>query len=238
MDTPQEAVDYDAMDHRGVNRVFVDDFLAVADAVWPFLAECRNGTVRTASAPLRILDAGTGTAQIPIELCGRFTSSPSIPFQIIAADLAGEMLKLAERNVAGAGLSDAIALACVDCKSLPEPDASFNAVVSNSIVHHIPQPGYVIAELWRVLKPGGLLFVRDLLRPADAAALNQLVAAYAGDENAHQQQMFRDSLHAALTLDELHGLLADVGIPAPSARKTTDRHWTLSAVKSSGITTS
>jgi ubiquinone/menaquinone biosynthesis C-methylase UbiE len=215
MDTPQEAVDYDAMDHGGVNRVFVDDFLAFAGSF---------------DSPLRILDAGTGTAQIPIELCSRFRSREPFPLHVVAADLAREMLKRAERNVAAAGLSDAIALTCADCKSLPEADGSFDAVISNSIVHHIPQPRVVLAELWRVLKPGGVLFVRDLLRPPDAATLDRLVATYAGHENAHQQRMFCESLHAALTLEELRGLLADVGIP-PVARQTTDRHWTLSTVK-------
>ena len=53
MDTPAEAADYDAMDHREVNRAFVIDFLAAGPP------------------PGEILDLGTGTAQIPIELCRR-----------------------------------------------------------------------------------------------------------------------------------------------------------------------
>ena len=57
MDTPEEAVDYDSMDHGTVNRVFVDDFLAAEPAA--------------RSATLRVIDIGTGTAQIPIELCRR-----------------------------------------------------------------------------------------------------------------------------------------------------------------------
>ena len=44
-------------------------------------------------------------------------------------------------------------------------DASFDAVMSNSIVHHIPKPDDALAEMLRVLRPGGFLFVRDLLRP-------------------------------------------------------------------------
>jgi ubiquinone/menaquinone biosynthesis C-methylase UbiE len=216
MDTPQEAVDYDAMDHSTVNRAFVDDFLAFAG---------------TLPSQMRILDAGTGTAQIPIELCSRFRSQNPFPLQVEAIDLAAEMLKVAERNVAAAGFGDAITLRCVDCKSLPDADGSFDAVISNSIVHHIPRPRDVLAEMWRVLKPGGAFFIRDLLRPPDAATLDQLVITYAGRENAHQQKMFRESLHAALTLDELRGLLADVGIPSSTARQTTDRHWTLSTLK-------
>ena len=218
MDSPQEAVDYDAMDHSGVNRVFVDDFLAVAD---------------TNRVPFSILDAGTGTARIPIELCTRFQLSQPFPLQIVATDLAGEMLKLAEHNVATAGFSEVITLKRADCKSLPDASASFDAVISNSIVHHIPQPRDVFTELWRVLKPGGLFFIRDLLRPPDGFTLDHLVTTYAGNENAHSQKMFRESLHAALTIEELRTLLTEVGIPTDTGAvtRTTDRHWTLSVIK-------
>ena len=63
MDTREEAVDYDSMDHSGVNRVFVDDLLTANQAAG-FDAD-------SLTEPLRILDVGTGTAQIPIELCRR-----------------------------------------------------------------------------------------------------------------------------------------------------------------------
>ena len=46
----------------------------------------------------------------------------------------------------------------------------------------------------RVLKPDGLLFVRDLLRPDDAATVDQLVEEYAGDESDHARQLFHQSL--------------------------------------------
>ncbi len=54
MDSPAEAVAYDQMDHAEVNRRFVDDLL---DAIG------------TTEGELTVVDLGTGTAQIPIELC-------------------------------------------------------------------------------------------------------------------------------------------------------------------------
>ena len=54
MDTPDEAIAYDEMDHSYVNRLFVDDYLSgVPEGV--------ND----------LLDLGTGTARIPIEMCRR-----------------------------------------------------------------------------------------------------------------------------------------------------------------------
>ncbi len=137
------------------------------------------------------------------------------------------MLQLAQRNVIREGLTSQIKLEHVDAKTLPFADGTFDAVVSNSIIHHIPEPRLSFREMVRVLRPGGSLFVRDLLRPGDRETLERLVATYAGAANAHQQQMFRESLHAALTLAEAAELLRDAGCPVEWARQTSDRHWTI-----------
>ena len=210
MDTAGEAADYDAMDHSEVNRRFAQEFLKAANR--------RDGT-----ALEQVLDVGTGTAQIPIELCRRHPTC-----QITAIDLSREMLKLGEKNIADAGFSERIRLEYVDAKQMPYADEAFDAVISNSIIHHIPAPGIVLGEMKRVLRPGGILFVRDLLRPADERTLDQLVQTYAGDENAHQQKMFRDSLHAALTLDDVRDLLTEHSLPVDWVQQTSDRHWTIS----------
>jgi ubiquinone/menaquinone biosynthesis C-methylase UbiE len=211
MDTAEEARDYDTMDHADVNRRFVAEFL---DA-W------RSDSGNRPESP-HFLDVGAGTAQIPIVLANEYESC-----RITAIDLAAEMLKLAYRNVANAGLTDRVALEQVDAKQMPCADASFDAVISNSIVHHIPQPLDVFREMVRVLKPGGLLFVRDLLRPESADTVEHLVATYAGDENAHQQQLFRQSLQAALTIAEVQEVLSVLGLPTEWVMQTSDRHWTV-----------
>lgn len=213
MDTAEDARDYDAMDHRSVNAVFVGDFLSLWSSVEkPF----RSGP------PLQILDVGTGTALIPIELCRR---KPDC--RVIAIDLASEMLNLAEVNITRAGLNDSIRTRLVDAKSSPFRDGEFDAVMSNSIVHHIPQPRAVFADMVRVLRPGGLLFVRDLLRPDSSDEVERLVATYAGQENAHSQQLFRQSLHAALSLSEVQRIILELGITGDSVWPNSDRHWTL-----------
>jgi ubiquinone/menaquinone biosynthesis C-methylase UbiE len=217
MDTRKEALDYDAMDHSAVNRIFVNDFLSSLQAAGLWAEDIGNR-----SEQLTVLDVGTGTAQIPIELSRR-----SFPCKITAIDLSAEMLKVAAQNVASAGLEQNIVLKRIDAKTLPYNYANFNAVISNSIVHHIPEPAHALREMVRVLSPGGVLFVRDLLRPDDRKTLDQLVAAYAGDENQHQQRMFRDSLNAALTLSEIRQLLNELDKPVEWVSQTTDRHWTI-----------
>src|SRR5258707_15573978 len=91
MDTAQEAIDYDAMDHSAVNRLFVTDFLfAAIEAGLPVAEE--PGAV--SGKPVEVLDLGTGTAQIPIELCRRAAN-----IRVVAIDLAAEMLQMAKLNI-------------------------------------------------------------------------------------------------------------------------------------------
>lgn len=208
MDSPQEALEYDTMDHSHVNRVFVDDLLAVCPQ------------------PGDVLDLGTGTAQIPIELCRR---APDC--RVMAADAAQSMLELARYNVEAHSLIERIQLVQVDAKKLGYPDGMFDTVMSNSIVHHIPNPLQVLAEAVRVVKPAGRLFFRDLLRPHDTARLQWLVDTYTAEASVQQRQMFADSLQAALALAEIRELVASLGFATETVQASSDRHWTWSTVK-------
>jgi ubiquinone/menaquinone biosynthesis C-methylase UbiE len=205
MDRPEEAREYDAMDHSAVNLRFVDDFLAA------------HGPGRGGE----MLDVGTGPARVPIALC-----RADRHFRVLGVDLAGPMLDLARRNVADAGLTDRIRFARGDAKNLPFPDGRFEAVVSNTIIHHIPDPAPALAEMVRLVAPGGTLMVRDLARPADEAGLEALVELHAMDEPIPARNMFRDSLHASLTLDEVRTLVEGLGLSPDSVALTSDRHWT------------
>ena len=216
MDTHAEARDYDSMDHGEVNRRFVDDLLAAH---------------RFPPAAIKLLDLGTGTAQIPIELCRRAKH-----IHVTAADAARHMLDLAMHNVEHAGLQNRITLELADAKKLTFADAAFDGVVSNSIIHHIPEPLVCLQEAVRVTRPGGLFYFRDLLRPTDEAELNKLVDRYApaagiSSEADHQRTMFAESLHAALTLDEIRKLVDSLNLAKSSVEQSSDRHWTWLAQK-------
>jgi ubiquinone/menaquinone biosynthesis C-methylase UbiE len=219
MDSPEEALDYDAMDHSAVNRVFVDDLIAVLSSE----RGVRNAEPESSSV-LDILDLGTGTALIPIELCRRFAGC-----RVMACDAASHMLDQARYNLAGYNFNDRIELHQVDAKALPFQETKFDVVMSNSIIHHIPEPLAVLREAVRVTRPGGLLFFRDLLRPESEQQLDHLVETYAVGCNDHQRQMFADSLHAALSLDEIRGLVASLGFAPDTVQQTSDRHWTWTA---------
>jgi ubiquinone/menaquinone biosynthesis C-methylase UbiE len=209
MDTAAEARDYDLMDFTEVNRGFVADFLAA----WRITD--------------LVLDVCTGPGRIPIELCRQI---PTV--EVVATDLSEHMLALAEHNVDEARLADRITVERADAKGLPFPAHHFGAVFCNGSVHHIPHPVVCFAEFHRVCAPGGTIFVRDLLRPDDEAALEHLVKTHAAGANDHQRQMFADSLRAALTVDEVRELVGRLNYPLGTVQQTSDRHWTWSATRS------
>jgi len=202
MDTAEEAAEYDAMDHGGINRRFCEDLLLLGPE------------------PRRVVDVGTGTARIPVVLCELHPRC-----SIVATDLAEHMLAVARQNIRG--LEARISLVRVDAKGSTLPAHAFDVVMSNSIVHHIPEPARFFAEAARLCAPGGLIFVRDLERPRDEAALQSLVATYAANDTPKQRGLFEDSLRAALTVEEVCELVAAMGIPKTTVMRTSDRHWTL-----------
>ncbi|WP_442483824.1 methyltransferase domain-containing protein [Aeoliella sp. SH292] len=204
MDTPDEAVAYDQMDHSGVNRRFVDDLLAAWGSI--------EGTVE-------VVDLGTGTALIPIELCRR-----DARVHVVAVDAAEHMLEVARANIARAGLADRIRLELADAKQ--QSAGAYDVVMSNSLVHHLSEPAMFFDRAVELLRPRGMLFVRDLFRAASEAEWHRLVDLYTVGESEHARQMFAESLRAALTVDEVRELVAARGFDSASVTATSDRHWT------------
>jgi ubiquinone/menaquinone biosynthesis C-methylase UbiE len=208
MDTWLEATAYDAMNFAIVNTVFATDAVALDPHA------------------IKILDVGTGTARIPILMC---QSQPQ--YLITGVDLAQSMLIIGQRNVAEAGLTQRIRLERVDSKRMPYPDLEFDMLISNSLVHHLPDPLSFFAEIKRLVRPGGALLIRDLIRPESDRIVNELVAKIGGDYDPHQQQLFHDSLKAALTLAEVQSLIDRVGLLQVKLTQSSELHWTIERKK-------
>jgi ubiquinone/menaquinone biosynthesis C-methylase UbiE len=203
MDTPDEATSYDAMDHTAPNTAFVERLLSLG-------------------ARGHMLDIGTGPGHIPLLVVERLPDA-----NVVGTDLSGHMLALAERRRAASPHAARLRFERGDAKGLPYPDGSFDAVMSNTILHHIPDPRQFLAEARRVLRPGGVLLIRDLFRPLTPARADELVALHAAGADETQRDLFRASLHAALTPAELAVVAVEAGLGDAEITLDTDRHMSL-----------
>jgi ubiquinone/menaquinone biosynthesis C-methylase UbiE len=202
MDTVEEADGYDEMDHSIPNESFVERLVQLG-------------------ARGSMLDIGTGPGHIPLLVCEKIPGAT-----VLGVDLSTHMLRHAERHRAESPHGDRVRFELADAKGLKYPDKSFDAVFSNTILHHIPDPRPFLAEAFRVLRSGGAFLIRDLFRPPNPERALELVKLHAAEANPYQQELFRASLHAAFTPDELRGIAHEVGIPADVVIDS-DRHMSL-----------
>ena len=128
------------------NQVTAND----RDVLLPVLRDSLAGAL----AP-RVLDVATGTARAPLLL----GSQPWFDGVIEGIDLAPAMLERARAKLAAAGLEARVGLRQGDAGALPWPGASFDLVISLEALEFFPRPPRALAEMARVLKPGGALVV-------------------------------------------------------------------------------
>lgn len=204
MDNEKEALDYDAMDHEQVNGAFVERMIELG----------LTG---------RILDLGCGPGHIPPMIIDRISDVQ----EVVGLDAASSMLILAEKRRASATRPEAIAYVLGDAKGLPFEDNAFDGIVSNTVLHHIPDPVPFLKEACRVLKDAGGLLIRDLFRPDHPDQVQHLVHLHAREANDEQKALFHASLCAALTPAELRQAARDAGIRNFEVVIDSDRHMSL-----------
>jgi ubiquinone/menaquinone biosynthesis C-methylase UbiE len=109
-----------------------------------------------------VLDVGCGTGSLAIAAKRRVGASGTVH----GIDASPEMIERAKRKAAKAGLDVVFQTAIVE--ALPFPDASFDAVLSTLMLHHLPRPvrRQCVREMRRVLKPGGRALAVDFATPA------------------------------------------------------------------------
>ncbi len=208
MDTEAESEAYDAMDHQEANLAFVARLLALG--VDQFLPNDQ------------VLDIGTGPGLIPLLLCDRQ------PYcQVVGVDLADTMLERARGHAQASPHLSRLDFQRADAKCLPFADEGFAAVCSNTILHHIPEPLPFLREALRVLRPGGVLLIRDLFRPDSLLQVNKIVKKHASGENPVARGLLSDSLCAALTPAELFQLACEAGLEPFQLVIDSDRHMSL-----------
>jgi len=209
MDAQEQARAYAEADFSEPNELFVEQFRRL----------CPDR-----SAGWRILDLGCGPADIPLRLAERYGNA-----RILALDGAQAMLDFGRRALARKPhLVARIELRCERLPSQALQGETFDAVVSNSLLHHLHRPQVLWETVCSCARPGGAVLIMDLMRPALPQEVDRLVADYAADSPEVLQRDFRNSLLAAFSLHEVRQQLRGAGLEPLDVATVSDRHLCVS----------
>jgi ubiquinone/menaquinone biosynthesis C-methylase UbiE len=147
------------------------------------------------------LDVGTGPGSIPLKIARR---RPAL--KLVGTDKSPTMLCTARQAAREQGLEHRCTFTLADAARLPFPDARFELVLSNSVLHHLTKPEVVFNEMARVAKPEGIVLIRDLRRPS-RLTLAAHTAWHGRHYEGRMKELFKDSVRAAYTPGELTALL-------------------------------
>lgn len=167
------------------------------------------------------LDVGTGTGRISIGI-----AQQTKMVNIIALDLSPQMLQVAQRNAELAGVADKIEFRLVDAKLIPFEAGTFDSVFCHNMLHHIPVPLTLADEMKRVTKQGGAIVIRDLIRHSPIIAEIHVLLFGAG-YNQLMKKEYRDSILAALSVEEWHDLFKSMRIDGGELTRQFVTHMTI-----------
>lgn len=208
MDDPAQAQAYAGMDFSVENQGFIDLFRE-------YFPDCSQGLV---------LDLGCGPGDIPVRFARAFPGC-----RVIGIDASRPMIALAERMIVEAGLSDRVTVRCERLQDLTGANQA-DAVISNSLLHHLPNPLQFWHKLRSFVKPGSPVLVMDLLRPESPEAAQAIVDHYAAGAPDILRRDFYNSLLAAFTEDEVTAQLAQMNLTRLLLDVPDDRHWVVGGI--------
>jgi ubiquinone/menaquinone biosynthesis C-methylase UbiE len=206
MDGDAQALAYARADFTAVNQGFVERLLAR----FPGL---RDGV---------IADVGCGPADIPLRLT---VAAPAL--HVVAIDASPAMLRLAAKSIRARG-ARAVSLVCARLPDVPAPTGAFDAIISNSLLHHLPEPVAFWREIRRLGRPRAPVHAMDLFRPQSTDDARRIVDAAAANEDPILRDDFFNSLLAAYEPAEIQEQLDVAGLGHLRCEVVSERHWLVS----------
>lgn len=166
-----------------------------------------------------IVDLGCGPGDIVLRLADKFPDCV-----VHGVDGSAAMLEFAERAKAGHPAADRVHFVHGFLPGAALPRPRYDAVVSNSLLHHLHQPQVLWRSIRNLAAPGAPVLVMDLMRPPSAEQAQELVDTYADGEPAVLRTDFYNSLLAAFEPGEIRAQLEFAGLAGFRVEPVSDRH--------------
>lgn len=169
-------------------------------------------------AGMSLLDCGCGPGSITVDLAELVK-----PGEVVGVDMAEVQLEHARTNAKERGVSN-LRFETANVYELPFPDETFDAVFSHAVVQHLSDPIKALNEQYRVLKPGGILGIRDadrsgeLFWPRNPVLVNLLEVTWNRLVEHNRGSMFVGR--------QLRSLLNEIGLKRVAASASYECHGT------------
>ncbi|MBX3015471.1 MAG: methyltransferase domain-containing protein, partial [Caldilineaceae bacterium] len=113
---------------------------------------------------LRIMDLGTGTGSLALILAEDGAT------EVVGVDISPAMLEVAEylRLSSASAAASRVSFRLAAAQRMPFRSDSFDAIVCRLVLNHTHKPEHIVQELVRLLKPGGILILAELLGADDS----------------------------------------------------------------------
>ena len=167
-----------------------------------------------------VLDLGCGPGDISIRFARAYPSCT-----VHGVDGSRAMLRQGETMLEAAkDVRDRVRLIHGMLPGARLPREKYDTVISNSLLHHLPDPDVLWSAVRSHATPGHAIFVMDLVRPESIEQAHGLVDQYSAGEPDVLRRDFYNSLLAAFETDEVMEQLAKADLGFLAVEKITDRH--------------
>jgi ubiquinone/menaquinone biosynthesis C-methylase UbiE len=177
------------------------------------LGDCKSAIQDEFSRLIRgnevVLDIGAGTGRFSLGIAKKLSSG-----KVICLDLSEEMLQHLQRKAEKEGLKERIQILKGEASSSGLGNESVDLVMSNSVFHELSRPEAVLAEMLRVLKPGGGLMITDFRD----TKISRMIC------RSHHKES-----HGPFSIHELETLFTKAGLK--NVKVNPVRHWVIGVGK-------
>ena len=208
MDSEEQTLAYAEADFNEANSLFAEKF----QENFPGLP-----------ASGRMADLGCGPGDIAIRMAHALPG-----WNVTGIDAGENMLNRARERLGEEPVNHRVSFRLAYLPDPSLPAGAWDAVISNSLLHHLPDA----QVLWNSIKtlgaPGSSIQVMDLIRPETESEAGRLVDLYAEGAPDILRDDFYNSLLAAYTCAEVKEQLQKAGLDRLTIKTASDRHWIVS----------
>jgi len=173
----------------------------------------------------RMADLGCGPGDIVVRMAKAYPG-----WSVTGLDAGENMLKRANERLNTEDLQSRVDFRLAYLPDNTLKSRAWNAIISNSLLHHLPDPQVLWKSIAWMGAPGVTVQVMDLMRPESKQDAQRLVDLYAADAPEILREDFYNSLLAAYTPVEVSDQLLKAGLDRLKINTASDRHWIVSGV--------